>query len=70
MRAARRVWHRHGNAEDNYLQFVAHASTFQDNVGTLPVEFPFAGGILAVGGQAVALANTHSATGCGWSSPA
>jgi hypothetical protein len=45
-------------AEDNYLQMTAHSSTFLDNVGPLPAAFPFRGGILAVGGQAVGVPHT------------
>jgi hypothetical protein len=41
-----------GAAEDNYMEMIAHASSFSDNVGPLPTAFPFPGGILGIGGQA------------------
>lgn len=44
-------------AEGNFIQMVAHESSFRDNVGALPAAFPFPGGILAVGGQAVGAPN-------------
>jgi hypothetical protein len=49
-----------GAAEENYLEMIAHASSFSDNVGPLPAAFPFPGGILGVGGQAVGVPNRAS----------
>jgi hypothetical protein len=44
-------------AEGNLLQMAAQASTFQDNVGALPAAYPIPGGILAIAGQSLGIAN-------------